>query len=72
MPAAGGRNRASMWEAAPRPEPRITMAKFDVYDLEKNKVSEIELADPVFAGDEFRFVFFGDILRCFALLNMTG
>ncbi len=27
------------------------MAKFDVYDLEKNKVSEIELADPVFAGE---------------------
>jgi large subunit ribosomal protein L4 len=27
------------------------MAKFDVYDLDKNKVSEIELADAVFAGE---------------------
>jgi large subunit ribosomal protein L4 len=27
------------------------MAKFDVYDLEKKKVSEIELADAVFAGE---------------------
>jgi large subunit ribosomal protein L4 len=27
------------------------MAKFDVYDLERNKVSEIELADAVFAGE---------------------
>jgi large subunit ribosomal protein L4 len=27
------------------------MAKFDVYDLEKKKVSELELADEVFAGE---------------------
>jgi large subunit ribosomal protein L4 len=27
------------------------MAKFDVYDLEKNKVSELELSDTVFAGE---------------------
>jgi large subunit ribosomal protein L4 len=27
------------------------MAKFDVYDLERKKVSEIELADEVFAGE---------------------
>jgi large subunit ribosomal protein L4 len=27
------------------------MAKFDVYDLDRNKVSEIELADAVFAGE---------------------
>ena len=27
------------------------MAKFDVYDLDRNKVSELELADAVFAGE---------------------
>jgi large subunit ribosomal protein L4 len=34
------------------------MAKFDVYDLEKNKVSEIELADPVFAGEVNEHLFY--------------
>ena len=34
------------------------MAKFDVYDLEKNKVSEIELADAVFAGDVNEHLFY--------------
>ena len=34
------------------------MAKFDVYDLEKNKVSEIELADSVFAGEVNEHLFY--------------
>jgi len=34
------------------------MAKFDVYDLEKNKVSELELADEVFAGDVNEHLFY--------------
>ncbi len=34
------------------------MAKFDVYDLEKNKVSEIELADTVFAGEVNEHLFY--------------
>jgi large subunit ribosomal protein L4 len=34
------------------------MAKFDVYDLEKNKVSEIELADDVFAGEVNEHLFY--------------
>jgi len=34
------------------------MAKFDVYDLEKNKVSEIELADAVFAGEVNEHLFY--------------
>ena len=34
------------------------MAKFDVYDLEKNKVSEIDLADPVFAGEVNEHLFY--------------
>ncbi len=34
------------------------MAKFDVYDLEKKKVSEIELADEVFAGDVNEHLFY--------------
>jgi large subunit ribosomal protein L4 len=35
-----------------------TLAKFDVYDLEKNKVSEIELADAVFAGEVNEHLFY--------------
>jgi large subunit ribosomal protein L4 len=34
------------------------MAKFDVYDLDKNKVSEIELADAVFAGEVNEHLFY--------------
>jgi large subunit ribosomal protein L4 len=34
------------------------MAKFDVYDLEKKKVSEIELADEVFASDVNEHLFY--------------
>ncbi|MBI5071179.1 MAG: 50S ribosomal protein L4 [Deltaproteobacteria bacterium] len=34
------------------------MAKFDVYDLEKNKVSELELADEVFAGEVNEHLFY--------------
>jgi large subunit ribosomal protein L4 len=34
------------------------MAKFDVYDLERNKVSEIELADGVFAGEVNEHLFY--------------
>jgi large subunit ribosomal protein L4 len=34
------------------------MAKFDVYDLEKNKVSEIDLADAVFAGEVNEHLFY--------------
>ena len=34
------------------------MAKFDVYDLERNKVSEIELADAVFAGEVNEHLFY--------------
>jgi len=34
------------------------MARFDVYDLEKNKVSEIELADAVFAGEVNEHLFY--------------
>jgi large subunit ribosomal protein L4 len=34
------------------------MAKFDVYDLERNKVGEIELADAVFAGDVNEHLFY--------------
>ena len=34
------------------------MAKFDVYDLDKNKVSEIELADGVFAGEVNEHLFY--------------
>jgi large subunit ribosomal protein L4 len=34
------------------------MAKFDVYDLEKKKVGEIELADAVFAGDVNEHLFY--------------
>ena len=34
------------------------MAKFDVYDLEKNKVSELELADAVFAGEVNEHLFY--------------
>src|SRR5512134_3975481 len=34
------------------------MAKFDVYDLDKKKVGEIELADEVFAGDVNEHLFY--------------
>jgi large subunit ribosomal protein L4 len=34
------------------------MAKFDVYDLEKKKVGEIDLADTVFAGDVNEHLFY--------------
>jgi large subunit ribosomal protein L4 len=34
------------------------MAKFDVYDLEKKKVGELELADAVFAGDVNEHLFY--------------
>jgi large subunit ribosomal protein L4 len=34
------------------------MAKFDVYDLEKKKVSEIDLADAVFAGEVNEHLFY--------------
>jgi len=34
------------------------MAKFDVYDLEKKKVGEIDLADAVFAGDVNEHLFY--------------
>ncbi len=34
------------------------MAKFDVYDLDRNKVSEIELADAVFAGEVNEHLFY--------------
>jgi large subunit ribosomal protein L4 len=34
------------------------MAKFDVYDLDRNKVSEIELADTVFAGEVNEHLFY--------------
>jgi large subunit ribosomal protein L4 len=34
------------------------MAKFDVYDLEKNKVSELELSDAVFAGEVNEHLFY--------------
>jgi large subunit ribosomal protein L4 len=34
------------------------MAKFDVYDLERNKVSELELADAVFAGEVNEHLFY--------------
>jgi len=34
------------------------MAKFEVYDLEKNKVGEIELADAVFAGEVNEHLFY--------------
>jgi large subunit ribosomal protein L4 len=34
------------------------MAKFDVYDLEKKKVGEIDLADEVFAGDVNEHLFY--------------
>jgi len=34
------------------------MAKFDVYDLDKKKVSEIELADEVFAADVNEHLFY--------------
>jgi large subunit ribosomal protein L4 len=34
------------------------MAKFDVYDLERNKVGEIELADAVFAGEVNEHLFY--------------
>ncbi|HET6411959.1 MAG TPA: 50S ribosomal protein L4 [Anaeromyxobacter sp.] len=34
------------------------MAKFDVYDLEKKKVGEIELADSVFAGEVNEHLFY--------------
>jgi large subunit ribosomal protein L4 len=34
------------------------MAKFDVYDLEKKKVSELELADEVFAGEVNEHLFY--------------
>jgi large subunit ribosomal protein L4 len=34
------------------------MAKFDVYDLERNKVSEIDLADAVFAGEVNEHLFY--------------
>jgi large subunit ribosomal protein L4 len=34
------------------------MAKFDVYDLEKNKVSELDLADAVFAGEVNEHLFY--------------
>ncbi|HEY7724259.1 MAG TPA: 50S ribosomal protein L4 [Anaeromyxobacteraceae bacterium] len=34
------------------------MAKFDVYDLERKKVSEIELADQVFAGEVNEHLFY--------------
>jgi large subunit ribosomal protein L4 len=34
------------------------MAKFDVYDLEKTKVGEIELADAVFAGEVNEHLFY--------------
>lgn len=34
------------------------MAKFDVYDLEKNKVSELELADAVFAAEVNEHLFY--------------
>jgi large subunit ribosomal protein L4 len=34
------------------------MAKFDVYDLERNKVSEIELSDAVFAGEVNEHLFY--------------
>ena len=34
------------------------MAKFDVYDLDKKKVGEIELADAVFAGEVNEHLFY--------------
>jgi large subunit ribosomal protein L4 len=34
------------------------MAKFDVYDLEKNKVSELELSDAVFGGEVNEHLFY--------------
>jgi len=34
------------------------MAKFDVYDLDKNKVSELDLADAVFAGEVNEHLFY--------------
>jgi large subunit ribosomal protein L4 len=34
------------------------MAKFDVYDLEKKKVGELDLADAVFAGDVNEHLFY--------------
>jgi large subunit ribosomal protein L4 len=34
------------------------MAKFDVYDLERKKVSELELADEVFAGEVNEHLFY--------------
>jgi large subunit ribosomal protein L4 len=34
------------------------MAKFDVYDLEKNKVSELELSDAVFGGEINEHLFY--------------
>jgi large subunit ribosomal protein L4 len=34
------------------------MAKFDVYDLEKNKVGELDLADAVFAGEVNEHLFY--------------
>jgi large subunit ribosomal protein L4 len=34
------------------------MAKFDVYDLDRKKVSELELADAVFAGDVNEHLFY--------------
>src|SRR6266542_4444484 len=35
-----------------------TMAKFDVYDLEKKKVGELDLADAVFAGEVNEHLFY--------------
>jgi large subunit ribosomal protein L4 len=34
------------------------MARFDVYDLERNKVSELELSDAVFAGEVNEHLFY--------------
>ena len=34
------------------------MAKFDVYDLDRNKVSELELSDAVFAGEVNEHLFY--------------
>ena len=34
------------------------MAKLDVYDLDRNKVSELELADAVFAGEVNEHLFY--------------
>ncbi len=47
------------------------MAKFDVYDLEKKKVGEIELADAVFAGEVNEHLFY-EVVRAKLASDRSG